>query len=1061
MHSYAIACGIPMHAEYFVRKWGATTLSESQAAHEHFSDLCKLLGEPSPTDADPTGETYCFERRVAQAGGRPGWADVWRKDRFAWEYKSPGEDLDKAFAQLQRYAPALGNPPLLIVSDLRRFRVHTNWTYVVSQVHEIGPADLLDPDKRLILKWAFSDPDRLKPVRTRQALTEEAAARFAALAARLERRGYAPGDVAHFLIRLVFCMFAESVGLLRERLFSRLLDNTALRPERFAPKAAQLFEAMRKGGEVGFEEVQWFNGGLFDDATALPLAAEDIAAVREAAALDWSDIDPSIMGTLFERGLTPERRGELARAIERRNEAGESLGAVGVYYTPAAIIERLIEPVVVRPLRRDWEETRATILGHLDAARTGAPSKRQKWRRKAETAYNAYLERLRTFRVLDPACGSGNFLYLALMALKDLEHAVLVDGEALGFGRSFALIGPEAVKGIEVNPLAYELAQVSVWMGEIQWRLSHGDAPPKDPVLKSLETVRYGNALTTPIGGEVEWPPADAIVGNPPFLGNKAMLRALGEGETTRIRSIYGGRVPDAADLVCYWFEKARAMIAEGKAKRAGLVATNSIRGGANRAVLDRIRDTGTIFEAWSDEPWELNGAAVRVSLVCFGPKGMDETPRLDGRAVPEIFADLTGNGVDVTTAKRLMENCGTAFIGSTKKGRFEVSPDVARTWLCEPLNPNGRPNADVLKPWINGLDVTRRSRDMWIVDFGPNMPEGEAALFPKPFGHVVANVRPARSAVRNPMERRLWWLHARAIHDLRHALGKCRRYIATPRVAKHRLFAWVESTILPDCQIVAVMRDDDTTFGILHSRFHELWALRLCTWLGTGNDPRYTPSTTFETFPFPDGLTPDRPASAYASDRRAQAIADAAKRLNELREAWLNPSDLVDRVPEVVEGFPDRIVPRDAKAAAILKKRTLTNLYNDPPDWLRMAHRDLDAAVAAAYGWPADLPDEEALRRLLALNLDRATAQPMAAKPRRKAAEDPRQLRFHFTRLPPLQRELPLFGGTGGALTKRRTRRPPHPEADRRQLSFRYVITNRMFERLRIASDAMAARAA
>lgn len=1036
-----------MHAELFVRKWGSTTLTESQAAHEHFCDLCRLLDEPTPTQVDPSGTAYCFERRVAQADGRPGWADVWRKDRFAWEYKSPGEDLGKAFAQLQRYAPALGNPPLLIVSDLRRFRIHTNWTYVVSQVHEIDAADLIDPDKRLILKWAFSDPDRLKPARTRQALTEEVAARFAALSARLERRGHPSGDVAHFLIRLIFCMFAESVGLLRDRLFSRLLDNTVHRSERFAAKAAELFEAMRTGGEVGFEEVQWFNGGLFNDATALPLESGDIVAVQEAAALDWSDIDPSIMGTLFERGLTPERRGELARAIEQRDAHGQSHGAVGVYYTPAAIIERLIEPVVVRPLRRDWEQARTAILAHLESARTGAPTVRQRARRRAEKAFHEFLERLRTFRVLDPACGSGNFLYLALMALKDLEHTVLIEGEAMGFGSAFALIGPEAVRGIEINPLALELARVSVWIGEIQWRHRRGLAPPKDPVLKPLKTVEHGNALVTESSGETPWPPADAIVGNPPFLGNKAMLRVLGEAETARIRSVYAGRVPDAADLVCYWFEKARAMIADGTAKRAGLVSTNSIRGGANRAVLDRVSKTGTIFEAWPDEPWELDGAAVRVSLVCFGPKGMNETPRLDGREVTEIFADLTGGGADLTTAKRLNENRRVAHIGSTKKGRFEADAITAREWLSEPLNPNGRPNADVVKPWINGLDVTRRPRGLWIVDFGPSMPEHEAALFAGPFKHVVTNVKPARSMVRNPMERRLWWLHARAIHDLRQSLAQCSRYIATPRVAKHRLFAWVEGAILPDCQIVAITRDDDTTFGILHSRFHELWALRLCTWLGIGNDPRYTPSTTFETFPFPTGLTPDRPASSYADDPRAQAIADAARRLNELREAWLNPPDLVDRAPEVVPGYPEQVIPRDAKAAAILKKRTLTNLYNDPPDWLRMAHRDLDAAVADAYGWPADLADEEVLRRLLALNLERAAAQ-----------DEPRQLRFHFA---PDQLRFALHGGAGEAPAKRRKPRRPQPKPDRRQRHFHYVIPGGLTDRLHTTIKARVAVAA
>ncbi|WP_431855305.1 class I SAM-dependent DNA methyltransferase [Azospirillum sp.] len=1047
-----------MTPEEFVGKWGTSTLNEKQAAHDHFADLCRLLDEPTPTNADPTGETYCFERRVAQVGGRPGWADVWRKDRFAWEYKSPGEDLDKAFAQLQRYAPALGNPPLLITCDLRHFRVHTNWTYVVSEVHEIGPADLLDPAKRLILKWAFCEPDRLRPTRTREALTAEAAARFAALATRLERRGHAPGEVAHFLIRLVFCMFAESVGLLHNRLFSRMLDSAAQHPDRFADRAAQLFAAMKSGGEVGFEEVQWFNGGLFDDATALPLDAADIAAVQEAATLDWSDIDPAIMGTLFERGLTPERRGELARAIEQRDAAGRSLGAVGIYYTPAAIIRRLIEPVVIRPLRGAWEKEQAEIRRHLDAERAaGTLTGQRRARRLAEASYNAYLERLRTFRVLDPACGSGNFLYLALMALKDLEHEVLVQGEAMGFGRAFALIGPEAVKGIEVNPLAVELARASVWIGEIQWRHRHGAPLPRNPVLKPLETVEYRNALLTEFGAEAPWPVADVIIGNPPFLGNKAMLRALGEGETTRIRSVYGDRVPDAADLVCYWFEKARSMIADATVQRAGLVATNSIRGGANRAVLDRIRDTGTIFEAWPDEPWEQDGAAVRVSLICFGQKGSSETPRMNGQAVTEIFSDLTGGAADLTTAKRLTENRGIAFMATTKGGAFDIDGATARRMLDQPINPNGRRNADVVRPWVNGLDITRRPRDRWIIDFGVSLGEREAALYEMPFEHLRSVERERRLCNPRAAYAPKWWHFVKPRPQMRSALIGLPRFIATARVAKHRLFTWLDHILVPDCQLIVFARDDDTTFGILHSRFHELWSLRQCTWLGKGNDPRYTPSTTFETFPFPDGLTLDRPAAAYAGEPQARAIAEAARRLNDLREAWLNPSDLVERVPEVMPGFPDRIVPRNTKAAAALKARTLTNLYNTMPDWLRAAHADLDAAVAAAYGWPADLADEEVLARLLALNLERAVAQrpPVRRRPR---VEDERQFRFHFNRLPPLpaQGELPLAGGAAEAPAKRPKAPRLRPEPERRQRHFQYVIRGGKADQLRMSIEAI-----
>jgi type II restriction/modification system DNA methylase subunit YeeA len=199
--------------------------------------------------------------------------------------------------------------------------------------------------------------------------------------------------------------------------------------------------------------------------------------------------------------------------------------------------------------------------------------------------------------------------------------------------------------------------------------------------------------------------------------------------------------------------------------------------------------------------------------------------------------------------------------------------------------------------------------------------------------------------------------------------------YTATPTLAKHRLFCTLAESVCPDHQLIVITHYTNTVFGVLHSRFHEAWALGLCTWLGVGNDPRYTPSTTFETFPFPEGLKPNIPASQYADEPRAMRIAEAARRLNELRENWLNPPDLVKRVPEVVSGYPDRILPVDARAAAILKKRTLTNLYNERPAWLADAHRDLDRAVAAAYGWPEEIGEEDALKRLLALNLRRAAA--------------------------------------------------------------------------------------
>ena len=225
----------------------------------------------------------------------------------------------------------------------------------------------------------------------------------------------------------------------------------------------------------------------------------------------------------------------------------------------------------------------------------------------------------------------------------------------------------------------------------------------------------------------------------------------------------------------------------------------------------------------------------------------------------------------------------------------------------------------------------------------------------------------------RSKPRRKHWWRHARPFPEMRQALDTVPRCVGTARVAKHRLFVWLDARVCPDCKVVVIVRDDDTTFGILHSRFHEHWSLRLGSWHGVGNDPVYTPSSTFETFPFPPGLTPDIPASEYADDPRAMAVAHEARRLVELRDRWLNPPEWVDWVDEPVTGYPKRPVPRNEGVAEALRKRTLTNLYNSLPQWLVDAHQALDAAVAAAYGWPADISDDEALRELLALNAERS----------------------------------------------------------------------------------------
>ena len=1020
-----------MTPDEFIAKWSASELNESQAAQEHFIDLCRMLGEPTPAEDDPAGERYCFERGARKDSGGGGWADVWKRDHFAWEYKGPHANLDAAFRQLRQYTLALDNPPLLIVCDLRRFRIHTSWTNSVSETHEFGLEGLRDAATRNKLKWALSDPERLRPGETRQALTERAAERFARLAQSLRDRGHDPLEVAHFVNRLVFCMFAEDVGLLPDNLFKRMLEQAIRRPREFPRLASSLFGAMAVGGLVGFEEVAWFDGGLFDNDDALPLDRAQIETVRNAGALDWSEIDPSILGTLFERGLDPGKRAQL-----------------GAHYTDRDKIMRIVDPVITRPWLAQWETTKNLIAAELDyaeaarqrrllqdghsrhpppsplegplrhsgsdsfppsrgkagmgglrhsgeepapysirggnpvptqreTARTAAEEERR--RNNAERLLRDFLERLRAFTVLDPACGSGNFLYLALQELKNLEHRVQLESAALGLDRQFPTIGPANVKGIELNPFAAELARVSVWIGEIQWMLRNGFAESRDPILQPLDTIECRDAVLTEDGQEPDWPDADVIIGNPPFLGGKLLITHLGEDYVSRLFETYAGRVPAEADLVCYWFEKAGRQIASGKAARTGLVATNSIRGGANRRALQAATDKRRIFEAWSDEPWVIDGAAVRVSLVCFA-RADDKSvadARLDDEPVDEIYTDLTarrsGAGVDLTAAQRLPTNAGVAFMGDTKGGPFDVAGDQAREWLRLPANPNGRPNADVLKPWVNGMDLTRRPQGKWIIDFGWTMSEDDAALYEEPYRWAKERVHPMRQRNRRRAYREYWWRHVEPRPAMWQALSQISRYIATPTVAKHRLFAWYDTRVCPDHQLIVIARDDDTTFGILHSRFHEVWSLRLGTWLGVGNDPRYTPTTTFATFPFPEGLTPDIPADDYADDPRAVAIAAAARRLVELRDRWLNPPEWVEWIDEPVPGYPKRPVPTADAPLTELKKRTLTNLYNQHPQWLANAHNNLDTAVATAYGWDTDISDEDALRELLEMNRARA----------------------------------------------------------------------------------------
>ena len=946
----------------FIALWQNNPLSERAGAQGHFDDLCELLGVDKPRDPD----NYCFERGAGKASGGDGWADVWKRGHFGWENKRPGRDLRAALKQLTDYALELENPPLLVVCDRERIEIHTAFTGYPDEPRTILIADLGHPENLQTLRWVFTEPEKLRPVKSLAAITEEAAGKFGELAETLRRRGLDSQPVAHFLIQCLFCMFAEDEGLLPRGIFTGLLAKAADDPARAANRLTALFTAMQSGGDYGDDTIAWFNGGLFSTIAVPPLERAELAALQHASEMDWRNIDPSIFGTLFERGLNPSKRSQL-----------------GAHYTDPATIMRLIDPVIVRPLTAEWQMTRGKIAAiapkfKMVSARGKGRSRPNDAMQQGYALFHGYLERIRQFRVLDAACGSGNFLYLALKSLKDLERRANTEAEALGLQRQVSIeVSPANVLGIELDAYAAELARVTVWIGEIQWMLRNGYPVSAKPILKPLDTIEHRDALIK-VGAdgtatEAEWPACDSIVGNPPFLGDKKMRGELGDDYVTMLRKCYDGRVPGGADLVTYWFEKARAQIEAGKSTAAGLVATNSIRGGANRKVLDRIVETGEIFEAWADEEWINEGAAVRVSLVAFG-KG-DGPARFDGTEAGRIYSDLTAGGADLTSAAQLAENKTCCFYATVKAGNFDVEGATARGWLKLP-NPHGKPNSDVVKPWMNAMDVTRRPSDKWAVDFGTEMEKDNAALYEAPFAHVVANVKPARDQTRRDKYRNVWWLFAEPIPGMRKAIEPLQRYIATPAVAKHRLFVWLPVVVVPDHALMVIARADDITFGILHSRFHELWSLRLGTSLE--DRPRYTPTTTFETFPFPAGMTPRDTASGSPAGPAAGAIATAAQRLNELRETWLNPPEWTDRIPEIVPGYPDRIVAKPGHEAE-LKKRTLTNLYNARPAWLDNAHKALDAAVAAAYGWAdytPDMSDEEILRRLLALNLARKAAE-------------------------------------------------------------------------------------
>ena len=908
-----------MTAHQFMDKWRDAGFGESQAAQTWFLDVLRLVGHPDPIEAgDP--DNFTFEKAVPG-----GFADAYLAGRFGWEFKGSEAQLPSAFNQLLRYQVHLQTPPLLVVSSFQLIRVQTNFPGRETEVHEIPIAELDQPEQFAKLRNIFFAPREFEPGRTVEEVTRETARLFGAIVEDMENHSDDGEQLARFLNQIVFCLYAEDTGLLPEKLFTGITRRHFKNPAYFNAAVKDLFAKMRDGGLFGADVIPRFNGDLFDESDTVELSEVALFRLVQAVDKSWRDVEPSIFGTLFEGALDATKRAQL-----------------GAHYTGADDIMLVVEPVVMAPLRREWDESRA----RADALSADGNAD------EAVAALEAFRERLRGVEVLDPACGSGNFLYVALRSLLDLEKEIIDHAESLGRHGLSPTVNPSQMRGIEIDYYAAELARTALWIGYIQWHQTNGFPYTHNPILMPLDTIRQTDALLdlsdTDEPSEARWPDAEFIIGNPPFLGHIPFRQQLGDGYANALYSLYGDRIPNSSDLCCYWLEKARAQIADGKSKRAGLLATQAIRFQSNRPTLARIKETGDIFNAVSDHDWILDGANVHISIVCFDD-GSETTRALDGAAVANINVDLTA-GADLTRANRLAENRNLAFQGIGKVGSFDIPETVADDMLRQP-NPHGKPNSDVIKRWINGTDIAKRSRNMWVIDFGVDMPEDQAALYEAPFEYAKANVKPTR--VKNKMRWRAenWWLHGYPATTLRQALSPLKRYIATPKVAKHRFFVWMGDDMLPSNLVIAVARDDYYLFGILSSSVHELWVRHVGSQLRESDSGgTYTPTTCFETFPFP-----------HPTDGQRDAIADAARELNRLRENWLNPKDTDGNL---------------TLSANQLRRRTLTNLYNQRPTWLDNAHAALDRAVAAAYGWEDGMADALILERLLALNLERHAAE-------------------------------------------------------------------------------------
>jgi hypothetical protein len=786
----------------------------------------------------------------------------------------------------------------------------------------------------------------------------------------------------------VFTFFAEDSGLLPQDEFQAALEGWRKDPKEFVPGLEGLWDQMNRGGRWGRHKLLQFNGGLFSEYLALDLNAREIELLHQASRYQWVDVDPSIFGSLLESALDPAERHKL-----------------GAHYTPRAFVERLLKPALEEPLRADWELAQAEALSHLSENPTEAE------KAKAREVLHRFQHDLAHVRVLDPACGSGNFLAAAYDALKRLEGEVQRRLQDLGETETaLALEGqvvtPRQFMGLEVKPWAAAIADLVLWIGHLQWhrKLHPGHTPP-EPVLQAYGNIECRDAVLTwkgtrptgrkrwdgktmkvhPVTGkqvpdetaqlEIEelvepaqaaWPEADFIVGNPPFLGNKRMREALGDGYVEALRSVYKD-VPDSVDFVLYWWHRAAEAVRQGRARRFGLITTNSLTQTFNRRVVassTSAKPPLKLVFAIPDHPWHDMGAAVRIAMTVGANaedfnqpwlgqivyEGDGLTPEMEaeavfvqGRRTERINDDLVA-GADVASATPLRANEGIANRGMTLVGSgFLINED---RWI-----ELGRPV--IGKPIVSGRDLTDVPRGLRALDAFALDESQLSREFPAVFQHLLDQVKPERINNNRESYRKLWWIFAEPRSRFRPALTGLSRYLMTARTAKHRFFVFVDRECIGDSEVVVIASDDAFHLGVLSSHLHAVWAESAGTRLGVGNDLRYNNSRCFDPFPFPD--------ATHAQKSRIRDLAealDAHRKAAQARGVTITQMYNLRAKLKAGEAFSEK--ERE------LHGRAQTSI-------LAQLHDDLDAAVAEAYGWPADLADEAILERLVALNKERA----------------------------------------------------------------------------------------